>query len=178
LFFLLSWLLAAALFGWLPLPAVFAAPASQAGAPVPVSLVEFEIRMPGELPAGLITFVVTNDGARQHNFAIEGQGIEEAFEQNLQPGESNTMVVELAPGEYRVYCPVGNHAGQGMELALTVTETAATQATAAAEQTATPAVLPTTGSGGAPLAVYTLPVVALMLLVLAAGAWAVQRRQA
>ena len=179
LFILFSWLVAAALFGWLPLSTVSAAPASQTGAPVQVSLVEFEIRMPTELPAGLTTFVVTNDGARQHNFVIEGQGIEEVFAQNLQAGESNTMTVELPPGEYRVYCPVGNHAGQGMELTLTVTEAAAAQATPTVEQAeATPAVLPTTGSDRNAMAAVMLPGVALMLLVLAAGAWAIQRRLA
>jgi uncharacterized cupredoxin-like copper-binding protein len=91
-----------------------------ADTPVQVSLVEWAIQMPDRLPAGSITFAVTNAGARQHNFEIEGQGIDEVLAQNLQPGESDTLTVELAPGEYRVYCPVGNHAGQGMELTLTV----------------------------------------------------------
>jgi glucose/arabinose dehydrogenase/uncharacterized cupredoxin-like copper-binding protein len=87
---------------------------------VQVSLIEWSIEMPNQLPAGSITFEVTNAGARQHNFEIEGQGIDEVFDQNLQSGDKNTMTVELPPGEYRVYCPVGNHAGQGMELTLTV----------------------------------------------------------
>lgn len=193
LFVLLAVLLAGALFGWLPVPLASAAPVSQAGDnPVQVSLVEFEIRMPTELPAGSITFVVTNEGARQHNFEIEGGGIDQVFAQNLQPGEQNTLTVNLPPGEYRVYCPVGNHAGQGMELTLTVTEVQAAQAgsattvmtstqavtstatvTATAETTA-PAVLPVTGSDPKRVAVRTLPVVAMVLLGLAAASWAIR----
>lgn len=65
---------------------------------------------------------MTNARAEEHDFEIEGQGIEDVFEQNLQPGETQTLQVDLAPGEYTVYCPVGDHRKQGMELALTVTE--------------------------------------------------------
>ncbi|HEV2129014.1 MAG TPA: cupredoxin domain-containing protein [Thermomicrobiales bacterium] len=89
---------------------------------VQVELTEFEIRMPRELPAGQTTFEVTNVGSIEHNFEVEGQGIEREFEQNLQPSETKTMTVDLEPGTYEVYCPVGNHAEQGMRLELTVTD--------------------------------------------------------
>jgi glucose/arabinose dehydrogenase len=93
-----------------------------AGDAVQVTLTEFAIEMPTELSAGSTTFEVTNAGTIEHNFEIEGQGIEQEFEQNLQPGETKTMTVDLPPGTYEVYCPVGNHAEQGMETELTVTE--------------------------------------------------------
>lgn len=89
---------------------------------IEVELISYEIRMPESIPAGPTEFVVTNIGDIEHNFEIEGQGIEREFEENLQPGETQTMQVDLEPGEYHVYCPVGNHAAQGMELTLTVTE--------------------------------------------------------
>ena len=76
--------------------------------------------MPETLQAGLISFEVTNDGTIEHNFEVEGEGIEEELEENLQPGESGTLEFELPAGEYRVYCPVANHAQQGMELTLMV----------------------------------------------------------
>jgi uncharacterized cupredoxin-like copper-binding protein len=85
-----------------------------------VSLAEWTIDMPDQLPAGPVTFVVSNDGEFEHNFEVEGEGIEEEFPENLQPGETGTLEFELPAGEYRVYCPVGNHAQQGMELTLTV----------------------------------------------------------
>jgi hypothetical protein len=84
--------------------------------------------MPQTLPPGPTEFVVANIGDVPHNFEIEGQGIERVFEQDLQPGERETMQVELEPGEYEVYCPVGNHAEMGMRLTLRVSEEAQQQA--------------------------------------------------
>jgi uncharacterized cupredoxin-like copper-binding protein len=177
----LSWMVVVALLSALPLATVTAAPLRQTdGSPVSVSLVDFEIRMPNQLPAGPTTFTVTNEGTHPHNFEIEGQGIEQVFEANLQPGESNTMTIDLPPGDYVVYCPVDDHRGLGMELTLTVTEAAAEQAAPPAEPTAaaTPAVLPVTGGDHQVGAAYTWPVVALLLVVLVASTWVVQRRQA
>lgn len=87
-----------------------------------VGLTEFSIDMPTSLPAGLQAFGVTNNGILQHNFEIEGQGIESVFDTNLAPGETLTMQVDLQPGTYEIYCPVGDHQQLGMETQLTVTE--------------------------------------------------------
>jgi uncharacterized cupredoxin-like copper-binding protein len=87
---------------------------------VDVSLVEWAIEMPTSVTAGSVTFNVTNNGSAEHNFAIEGNGVEQALDSNLASGEAGSMTVDLEPGTYRVYCPVGNHAEQGMELELTV----------------------------------------------------------
>jgi uncharacterized cupredoxin-like copper-binding protein len=92
------------------------------GNAVQVSLTEYTIDMPTEIGAGTVSFEVSNDGNTAHNFEIEGQGVEEEFESNLQPGETKTLQVELQPGTYEVYCPVDGHRDLGMELELTVTE--------------------------------------------------------
>jgi hypothetical protein len=72
-----------------------------------VSLTEYEIAMSNPLyaieeltsfPAGSQTFRVTNNGTIEHNFGIEGQGIEETFETNLSPGETRNMQLNLEPG--------------------------------------------------------------------------------
>ena len=97
-----------------------ASPAAMGG--VEVSLVDFAIEMETEVAAGTVTFNITNNGQAPHNFEIEGNGVEAVLEENLEPGESATLEVELAAGTYRVYCPVGQHAANGMELELTVTE--------------------------------------------------------
>ena len=74
---------------------------------------------------GTYTFVFTNDGGATHALEIEGHGIEEETEE-IGAGESAELTVELSePGEYELYCPVGNHKGQGMEGTLVVGGSAA-----------------------------------------------------
>jgi len=94
--------------------------AMMAGEEVPVSLMEFAIDMPDTLPAGPVTFMVTNNGTITHSFEIEGAGLEEQLESELAPGETGMLTVDLAPGTYEVYCPVGDHRQQGMALEVTV----------------------------------------------------------
>ncbi len=90
------------------------------GDTVDVALVDFDINMPSTLPAGSVVFRVTNQGSGEHNFEVEGQGNEHVFPQNLEPGETQTMQVDLQQGSYEVYCPVGDHRSRGMESDLTV----------------------------------------------------------
>jgi ribosomal protein L12E/L44/L45/RPP1/RPP2 len=87
---------------------------------VAVRLRDGEIDMDGEFPAGSVTFEIVNDGSIEHDFAIEG--VLDGTNGPLAPGESTTVTVDLEPGDYRAYCPVGDHAEQGMELEFTVTE--------------------------------------------------------
>lgn len=88
---------------------------------VEVSLREFRIEMPRSIEAGPTVFRVTNDGSAQHNFEVEGEGVEEVFATNLRPGQTRTLRVDLRPGAYQVYCPVQDHADRGMRLNLEVT---------------------------------------------------------
>ena len=69
--------------------------------------------------AGETTFTVSNEGEFPHALEIEGNGIEEETEE-LSAGESGSVTVELEPGEYELYCPVGDHRDQGMEGTLVV----------------------------------------------------------
>jgi uncharacterized cupredoxin-like copper-binding protein len=89
---------------------------------VEVELVSYEIHMPMTLDAGTITFhVVNNSQDDEHSIEIEGNGIEEELEPHLEPGEEGALTVDLAPGTYRVYCPVDDHADEhGMEIEITV----------------------------------------------------------
>lgn len=80
---------------------------------IQVTLLDGAIEMPDSVFAGAVSFEVSNEGTRVHNFQIEGQGFEWSLENNLMPGESETMHIDLQPGEYEVYCPVGDHAGEG-----------------------------------------------------------------
>ena len=97
------------------------APAEGGGETVQVSETDFAIDPANPtVQAGTVTFEVTNDGQAPHNLEVEGNGIEEELEADLAAGESGTLTVDLQPGTYEWYCPVGNHAEMGMEGELTV----------------------------------------------------------
>ena len=63
-----------------------------------MTLTECAIDMLAGLPPGPMPFVVANAGQIEHTFEVEGQGIEEEFEQNLQPGQTKGVQVDLQPG--------------------------------------------------------------------------------
>ena len=91
------------------------------GTPVTVSLVDFALEPKTvQLDApGTDTFKVTNDGQTQHALEIEGNGIEEETA-TLGPGDAGEVTVELAAGEYELYCPIDGHRANGMEGTLVV----------------------------------------------------------
>ena len=69
--------------------------------------------------AGNFTFHLTNAGNEDHALEIEGQGIEEGTDV-IGGGDSADVTVDLADGEYEIYCPVSNHREMGMEGTLSV----------------------------------------------------------
>ena len=69
--------------------------------------------------AGEVTITAVNDGATVHNLEVEGNGVEEITD-DLNPGDSGELTLDLEPGEYEIYCAIGDHAAQGMEGTLTV----------------------------------------------------------
>ncbi len=74
-----------------------------------------------ELAAGTTTFEVTNGGQATHDLVVESaDGTDIGATEIFPPGGSGTLDVDLPPGEYVVYCSVGNHRGAGMELEVTV----------------------------------------------------------
>lgn len=91
------------------------------GQQVDVSATEFSFN-PSDLKldaAGTYTFHLTNAGEFEHALEIDGQGIEEETSV-IGGGESADVTVDLAEGEYEIYCPVGNHREMGMEGTLSV----------------------------------------------------------
>ncbi len=70
--------------------------------------------------AGTYTFEVTNTGNMPHDFVVEQGGSDVAATEVLRPGQSATLEVELAPGDYVFYCSVGSHRAAGLEVAVTV----------------------------------------------------------
>jgi len=84
--------------------------------PVEVKIADAAIDMPASVPAGATTFKVMNTGALDHDFRIEGQGIDKQLDVILKPGESKTLLVDLTPGTYKVTCPAIGDADHTMSL--------------------------------------------------------------
>lgn len=89
---------------------------------VDVRLKEYEIAMPTVLRPGSHLFRVTNDGAEEHGLTVSGNGMDLSLPTNAKPGETQTLPIDLAPGSYRVFCPVDGHVDRGMALDITVSE--------------------------------------------------------
>jgi plastocyanin len=53
--------------------------------------------------AGTITFLVRNDGAMSHDFAIQGNGVDQKTAM-LKPGHTASLTVDLKPGTYTYKC--------------------------------------------------------------------------
>ncbi len=72
-----------------------------------------------QVSAGPVTFVITNDSPAAHDFAIEGRGAKGKTAM-IQPGQSATLTLDLAPGTYTYVCTIPGHEMLGMKGVLTV----------------------------------------------------------
>lgn len=73
------------------------------------------------VPAGEVTFGVTNKGSIEHNFVIEdGKGKPLKQVDGIQPGKTVQVKVALKAGKYTIVCTVPGHREAGMLGALTV----------------------------------------------------------
>ena len=88
---------------------------------VQVTLSEFKVVFnPSVITAGDVTFVVTNSGAVDHNFAIPSLNIRIAM---LKPGEVAKLEVKgFEVGEVEYLCEVAGHSAAGMTGKLSVVE--------------------------------------------------------
>ncbi len=90
-------------------------PTGPAAETVKLSETEFKIS-PADVDVkkdGVVEFDVTNDGSVTHALEVEGGDVEEETE-DIAPGESATLKVDLAKGVYEMYCPIDSHKEQGM----------------------------------------------------------------
>jgi uncharacterized cupredoxin-like copper-binding protein len=69
--------------------------------------------------AGVYTFHAVNNGTTAHALEIEGEGVETETE-NIAPGESADLKVELKKGTFEMYCPVDSHKDMGMKGSIAV----------------------------------------------------------
>jgi FtsP/CotA-like multicopper oxidase with cupredoxin domain len=91
---------------------------------VQVTLTEFTVTFnPSVVLAGDVTFMITNGGAVDHNFAIPSLNVRTAM---LKAGESATLEVKgLEIGEVEYLCEVAGHSAAGMAGKLSVVEAGA-----------------------------------------------------
>jgi uncharacterized cupredoxin-like copper-binding protein len=93
------------------------------------------------VPGGSVTFTITNEGQKEHEFevfktetsaadfavggddkAVDPADAEElAEEEGIEPGETRTLTLDLEPGHYALICNEPEHYGQGMFADLSVT---------------------------------------------------------
>ena len=88
---------------------------------VEISLTERDLS-PGRVTvdAGQIEFVVKNDGERVHAFAIDTpDGVERT--DNIKPGDTANVEVDLSRGRYRMYDPRGGYRNRGVRGTVVVT---------------------------------------------------------
>jgi plastocyanin len=69
--------------------------------------------------AGTVSVTFDNPSSVPHAVAIEGNGVE-ATSETVTASEAPPVEVELTPGTYTFYCPVGGHEAAGMKGTLTV----------------------------------------------------------
>lgn len=88
---------------------------------------EFRYTVLAEEPhAGPLTVQLQNRGEDPHNLNIQtvgpagAEGEPVASIGNTAPQAQSTAVFELPPGEYRLFCSIGEHAKKGMETTLVV----------------------------------------------------------
>ena len=96
-------------------------PEKPASETVTITETEFKLQ-PAEVAVkeeGVVEFKVVNAGEIPHALEIESEELEEETEE-IAPGESARLTVELPAGTYELYCPIGDHEDQGMTGVLNV----------------------------------------------------------
>jgi plastocyanin len=114
-------------------------------------------------------WTLQNTGQFPHNVHVEGNGVAMDVKPDgpVAAGQSFSGTVNLQPGRYEVWCPVGMHRQQGMVGTLTV-------AAAGAGAAPVPGALPRTGDGDTRLPLVATGVLAGLALI---GAGLVVRRR-
>jgi uncharacterized cupredoxin-like copper-binding protein len=104
--------------------AAFSAVAAAQSVTVPVTLSEWKVELARDtVPAGPVTFRLSNKGTITHGFYVRGEGVNKGSRE-IPAGESGSLTVTLKPGTYDVYCPMSDNshkmAGMVRKLVATV----------------------------------------------------------
>jgi uncharacterized cupredoxin-like copper-binding protein len=92
-----------------------AASAAGGGNVVMVQLKDFAIMLDtSTMSAGMVTFIIKNNGPSPHNFNVKING-EEKGVPTLDPGTTATLTLDLKPGAYDYRCNIPGHDLLGMK---------------------------------------------------------------
>jgi len=95
---------------------------------VPVTLTEWKIELARDtVPAGPVTFRLSNKGTVTHGFYVRGEGVDKGSRE-VAAGASGTFSVTLKPGMYEVFCPMSDNSHKAAGMVKTLVVTAATSA--------------------------------------------------
>ncbi len=86
---------------------------------IEVRITDDHLEMTDSLPSGATTFHVVNSGALPHSFGVAGPAGDKTLD-DLQPGATANLEMDLEEGTYRVYCPLEHDHRDSMQLALHV----------------------------------------------------------
>jgi plastocyanin len=103
--------------------AAFSSVATAQAVAVPVTLTEWKVELARDtVPAGPVTFRLSNKGTITHGFYVRGEGVDKGSRE-VAAGASGTLTVTLKPGTYEVFCPMSDnsHKAAGMVKSLVVT---------------------------------------------------------
>ena len=73
-----------------------------------------------KLTAGTYDITVVNKGHATHDLVVEKDGKDIGQSDTVAPGNSTTLTVTLASGNYVLFCNIGNHRAMGMETTVSV----------------------------------------------------------
>jgi uncharacterized cupredoxin-like copper-binding protein len=90
---------------------------------VAVAISEYSLRPTAiTVTAGVVTFVIRNDGLLVHNFVVQhGTRPLDNPAPNLFPGQRTTLAIALAPGRYTLLSNLASDSQLGLHASLVVT---------------------------------------------------------
>jgi uncharacterized cupredoxin-like copper-binding protein len=112
------------------LGAVAAGPAGASTKTVKAVETDFHIALSAKtFKPGKYTFEAENKGQVTHALEITGPGLHNAMSKHIQPGQSTKLTVTFKKGAYDIFCPIPGHKMLGMNVNITVGESASTTST-------------------------------------------------
>jgi uncharacterized cupredoxin-like copper-binding protein len=95
---------------------------SISGATTPITERDFRFDTPDVAVQGVVSLAVMNAGPTVHDLTIrDASGKVLGETEDLKPGTSETLTVDLPTGKYTIFCSLPGHESLGLKGTLTVT---------------------------------------------------------